>query len=155
MRGALHSAFRGTSFAVLRNAVGHAAFFTAFSGSRAVLYRTCFGPHGRYFQWERTSLRDSLVTATGGCVAGGAYRTVAMPMANLYAYRRAHRFQRHYGHVGLNGGLSESWVKGLIQRGGVAGACRTAFHGYPEAMLYTMPVTGVAFLLYEMVLLRT
>lgn len=152
-RQELHTAFRGTSGAMFRNSLGHAAFFAAFSGSRAWTYRVCFGPHGSCVQLQRNSLRDSCVTALAGCAAGAAYRTVSLPIGNL---------QHHYfvwksktgETVGWRG--MGHWVRDLlITRGGMRGTVRFAYSGFGEALVYTMPVTGVAFLAYELVLYKT
>jgi hypothetical protein len=160
-------ALRGTTGAVCRNAAGHAAFFAAFSGARAVLLRSCFGPDAWLCTFHRTTLHDTWVTAVAGCAAGAAYRTVSVPITNLqrgyYTYLAVHSpvsvhanlFRQTQVKPWLCHSL-EAHYKTTPSSGWCVTACRRfLFRGFGESLMYTMPVTGVAFLAYEHVLLRS
>ncbi|CUG87133.1 Hypothetical protein, putative [Bodo saltans] len=169
-------AFRGTVGAVFRNAASHSAFFSAFAGAKAVMLRSCFGPDAWLCSLHRTTLHDTWVTAAAGCAAGAAYRTVSVPIINLqrgyYSYLAEHSpasvhanllrttqiqpwvlhsVRSHYYHqYSAIAGPSSSSLVGCVSAGR-----RFLFRGYGESLLCTMPATGVAFLVYEIVLLRT
>jgi hypothetical protein len=126
-------AFAHARFAVVRSTVGHAAFFGAFSASKALYTRL----QREWTTVPRTTWSDAVTTSLAGCTAGAALRTANVPMQNWYLYLVRQR------------------------QGSLQDLLRTpryfldiTFRGYRQALAYTMPVTGVAFLGYEFAIYR-
>ena len=142
---AVAEAFSGCTWAVYRQGISHAIFFAAFSFShdslRSLLYRR--------LQRQRTSWSDACITAVSGCCAGGSYRLVSLPLLNVY---------------NATGGAARPWaasasasvgprsVEFMSQHATFRGAVRAAYAGLGYSMLWIMPITGAAFLVYERLL---
>eukprot|EP00744_Colponema_vietnamica_P015583 GILI01021850.1.p1 GENE.GILI01021850.1~~GILI01021850.1.p1 ORF type:complete len:456 (+),score=53.93 GILI01021850.1:99-1466(+) len=130
------NAFKGCTWAVYRQAVCHAVFFSAFSYSHD-MHRWLWY---RYMDAERTSWRDACITAASGCMAGGSYRLISLPMLNIY-----HE----------TGGASRPWsfqprtAQFLKKHTTAKSAFKAAYSGLGYSMAWIMPITGAAFLVYE------
>jgi hypothetical protein len=119
---------RSWAFDVGRAGLAHGAFFLDFSATQRATQRLAFGT----LALDRSSFREAMVTTASGCTAGAAFRCVSLPLKLYMDFR----LESH--------NPAATWRR-LPLRGKV-GICT---QGLGTSLAFTMPVTGVAFLLYE------
>lgn len=141
LRGA---AFHGTCWSVVRHSVSHACFFAGFRFSSDTLRSLAY----RHFRLDQTSWSDAMVTVGAGCAAGGAYRLVSHPMNRVYSQGGA-----------LAGRPATSAREAIHSFAGFhnynsLSMMRSGYKGLGQSLLWTMPVSGVAFLAYERMLVN-
>lgn len=138
---AVTNAFKGVTWAVYRQAISHSVFFATFAYSHDTHRWLWY----RYLDAERTSWRDACITAVSGCTAGGCYRLVSLPMLNIYH---------------ATGGPQRDWsvtprtLQFLATQPSLRTAVAKAYNGLGYSMLWIMPITGAAFLVYERLLVH-
>ena len=135
-----HRAFQGTFFAVTKQSVSHAVFFSAFAwANRNAHYHAFQKPN--HWVAHHTSFCEALATSAAGCAAGAAFRLVTVPMQNIYT--RCFKPRTKVENFGV-----------LCRRANVGELRRVAFSGLASSLIFTMPITGFAFLAYEMALVN-
>ncbi len=111
---------------VRREAAAHAAFFTGFFFFRHVITDVTYHSLG----FKSNTVTDAVVTTLAGCAAGGAWKCVAEPLRNRDEFV-------------VQNGARAWWTLPWRRKLGIRCA------GLRSSLLQTMPITGVAFLVYE------
>jgi hypothetical protein len=132
-------AFQGTFFAVSRQGLSHAIFFSTFSWANHTLQYNLFLKPGHWIK-HHTSMNEALVMSGAGCVAGAGFRLVTVPMQNVHNRCFKERTRLESPRAFAQRGAAQCW--------------KIAFSGLGTSLAFTMPVTGFAFLAYEMALLH-
>lgn len=104
----------------------HAAFFSGFYFFRSYFAEIAY----KRMRFQSTTFADAIVTTLAGCFAGGCWKVASEPLKNRDEWVRTH-----------------SWEKWNKMPFATRIAIRTKGLGWQLAQ--TMPVTGVAFLIYE------
>ena len=151
-----HTAFHGLCWSVTRHSITYSCFFAGFKyffdTFRYNLYRR--------YECPQTSWSDAMVTVGAGCAAGGAYRIVSHPMMRVYLDGRGQLLQSQDASRAVSSMYSPITARGAFRAFATrhhfqpAPMIRAACTGLGQSLAWSMPVTGVAFLAYERMLVK-
>ena len=123
---------------LLRDMFGHALFFATFNGGKraGAGLMACL-------RIKRNTLRDASVTVCSGALAGASYRVATVPLTQLWKWHAEQPAPCH----------SNSVVH-FLRTVKPGARLPLLYRGLGESLRYSMPVSGLAFLFYELAIIR-